>query len=246
MNAEEISSSIITASPQQAGQLVDVVVRAFISDPPSRWVFPDEQQYLQYFPQFVRALGGNAFTQGAALATADYSGAALWLAPDAAPDEEALGKLIEDGVAAEKQAEMAAIVEQMGGCHPDEPHWYLPFIGVTPARQGRGYGAALLRAQLSICDKAQLPAYLESTSPKSQPLYERHGFRAIAEIKVGSCPPIVPMLRRPLMSTIGTKRTSRPNSLMSAIGGKADIQPACRDWGPHAVVGFGHSPTGLP
>jgi hypothetical protein len=32
MNAEEISSSIITASPQQAGQLVDVVVRAFISD----------------------------------------------------------------------------------------------------------------------------------------------------------------------------------------------------------------------
>ena len=81
MNAEEISSSIITASPQQAGQLVDVVVRAFISDPPSRWVFPDEQQYLQYFPQFVRALGGNAFTQGAALATADYSGAALWLAP---------------------------------------------------------------------------------------------------------------------------------------------------------------------
>ena len=112
MNAEEISSSIITASPQQAGQLVDVVVRAFISDPPSRWVFPDEQQYPQYFPQFVRALGGNAFTQGAALATADYSGAALWLAPDAAPDEEALGKLIEDGVAAEKQAEMAAIVRR--------------------------------------------------------------------------------------------------------------------------------------
>ena len=117
---------------------------------------------------------------------------------------------------------MAAIVEQMGGCHPDEPHWYLPFIGVTPARQGRGYGAALLRAQLSICDKAQLPAYLESTSPKSQPLYERHGFRAIAEIKVGSRPPIVPMLRRPdcpLLAQSG-HRSSPP---MSAIGGKADM-----------------------
>ena len=190
---------IITANPQEAGRLVDVIVRAFISDPPSRWLFPDQQQYLQYFPQFVRALGGSAFTQGAALATADYAGAALWLAPDATPDEAALGKLIEDNVAAEKQAEMAAIVEQMGRHHPGEPHWYLPFIGVTPERQGQGHGAALLRAQLAVCDKAQLPAYLESSSPKSQPLYERHDFKAIAEIKVGSCPPIVPMLRRPLL-----------------------------------------------
>jgi hypothetical protein len=26
-------------------------------------------------------------------------------------------------------------------------------------------------------------------------LYERHGFEVIGEIRVGSCPPIVPMLR---------------------------------------------------
>ena len=38
---------------------------------------------------------------------------------------------------------------------------------------------------------------LEFTNPRNRPLYERHGFKAVAEIKVENCPPIVPMLRRP-------------------------------------------------
>src|SRR5262245_33542943 len=143
--------------------------------------FPRTSNSISNIFRSSSARSGATRSRRAALATADYSGAALWLAPDAAPDKAALGKLIKNGVAPEKQAEMAAIVEQMARYHPDEPHWYLPFIGVTPARQGQGYGAALLRTQLSISDKAQLPAYLESTSPKSQPLYERHGFKAIAE-----------------------------------------------------------------
>src|SRR5687767_6551888 len=72
-----------------------------------------------------------------------------------------------------------------------------PFIGVEPARQGRGLGAALLRAQLAVCDQAGLPAYLESSNPRNRPLYERHGFEAIGEIKVADCPLVVPMLRKP-------------------------------------------------
>src|SRR5687767_6551887 len=43
-----------------------------------------------------------------------------------------------------------------------------PFIGVEPARQGRGLGAALLRAQLAVCDQAGLPAYLESSNPRNR------------------------------------------------------------------------------
>jgi len=74
---------------------------------------------------------------------------------------------------------------------------YLPFIGVDPAQQGKGSGAALLKSVLAKCDKTHVPAYLESTNPRNRTLYERHGFRAMGEIKVGDCPPIVPMLRRP-------------------------------------------------
>jgi len=56
----------------------------------------------------------------------------------------------------------------------------------------------LLKPVLSKCGETHLPAYLESTNPKNRTLYERHGFQAIGEIKIGNCPPIVPMLRHPI------------------------------------------------
>jgi ribosomal protein S18 acetylase RimI-like enzyme len=105
--------------------------------------------------------------------------------------------LIEESVSTEKKACISDIVEQMARYHPEEPHWYLPFIGVDLASQGRGLGAALLRLPLAECDRAHLPAYLESTNPRNQPLYERHGFREVGKISAGDCPPVVPMLRLP-------------------------------------------------
>jgi hypothetical protein len=30
----------------------------------------------------------------------------------------------------------------MSGYHPDEPHWYLPLLGVDPLRHGKGLGSA--------------------------------------------------------------------------------------------------------
>jgi GNAT superfamily N-acetyltransferase len=192
---DTVELALITAAPQHAERVYRALTLAFAEDPPTRWLFPEPEHYRQHFPSFARALGGAALDHGTAFVSRDYSGVALWLAPDAAPDEAALARFIGDAVAPEKQIAMAAVVEAMVHYHPEEPHWYLPFIGVEPACQGRGLGAALLRHTLAICDAAQLPAYLESTNPRNRPLYERHGFHAIGEIRVGDCPPIVPMLR---------------------------------------------------
>ena len=68
-------------------------------------------------------------------------------------------------------------------------------IGVDPSRQGQGLGSALLKAGLQRCDEEGLPAYLESSSPKNVPLYERHGFEVIGLIKPGDHPGLIPMYR---------------------------------------------------
>ena len=52
----------------------------------------------------------------------------------------------------------------MAAQHPEEPHWYLPFVGTRPDRQSRGLGSAVMRPVLDACDVAGLPAYLEATS----------------------------------------------------------------------------------
>ena len=89
------------------------------------------------------------------------------------------------------------VLEQMGRYHPNEPHWYLPLMGVDPIQQGKGFGSALMQHALIPCDRDGGLAYLESTNPKNIPLYERHGFELMGTIQAGTSPPLVPMLRKP-------------------------------------------------
>ena len=176
---------------------VDVIVLAFSADPIARWIYPNPDQYLSRFPAFVRGFGGRAFEHGTAYATAEMEGAALWLPPGVHSDDQALESLIQKTVVEPTRSELFAVLEQMDGYHPKEDHWYLPLIGVDPARQGGGFGAALMRHALAPCDRDSILAYLESSNPANITLYERHGFELLGEIRVGGSPPVFPMLRRP-------------------------------------------------
>ena len=42
-----------------------------------------------------------------------------------------------------------------------------------------------------------ISAYLESSNPANVPLYRRHGFEVIREIRVGKFPTVIPMVRLP-------------------------------------------------
>jgi GNAT superfamily N-acetyltransferase len=68
--------------------------------------------------------------------------------------------------------------------HPHEPHWYLNLIGVEPSAQGHGGGSALLAHTLERCDAEGLPAYLDSNTERSIPLYQRHGFEVTEEVRL--------------------------------------------------------------
>ncbi|MCK6431053.1 MAG: GNAT family N-acetyltransferase [Burkholderiaceae bacterium] len=187
---------VATATPAQSGGCIDVLTLAFAADPGVRWLFPDAASYRTHFPAFARAFGGRAFALGTATCVGSLA-AALWLPPGAGPDDDALIEVVERGASPERRAQAFELFERMGRCHPGEPHWYLPLIGADPACQGRGLGSALLRHTLALCDASNLPAYLEATSERSVPLYRRHGFEVVDVLRVGTCPPITPMLRRP-------------------------------------------------
>jgi ribosomal protein S18 acetylase RimI-like enzyme len=188
---------ITTVDPADEQRAIDAIVLAFGADPCIRWLYPDPHEYLTYFPGFAGAFGGRAFEHGTVHQVDAFAGVAMWLPPGVGPDEDALGAFLQRSVAPERQETLFAMLEQMGTYHPDEPHWYLPVIGVDPMRQCRGYGSALLSHALARCDRENLPAYLESSNPKNISLYRRHGFEVLATIQFGSAPPVVPMLRKP-------------------------------------------------
>ena len=186
-----------SATRAESEQVADALLLAFARDPVARWALPDPTLYRVGFTAFALAFGGAALDYGTAFVCDGFGGAALWLPPGAAPDEAAVAAAFERSAPPERLAALFELMEKMGGHHPDEPHWYLPLIGVDPAQQGRGLGAALLRHALARVDREGMPAYLESTNPANLSLYLRHGFEVMAELRVGDSPLVFPMLREP-------------------------------------------------
>lgn len=186
-----------TTKPDDENRAIDTVVLAFGGDPMTRWVWPEAHQYMTVMPKVVRAFGGAAFVHNGAFTSDEYTGAALWLRPGVHPDEERLMALMESTASPGARQAVLAVFEQMATYHPEEPHWYLPLIGVDPAHQGKGYGDALMRYVLEQIDREKLGAYLEASSARNIPFYRRHGFEELGRIQVGSSPTLVPMLRRP-------------------------------------------------
>ena len=101
---------------------------------------------------------------------------------------------------------------------PAEPHWYLYMVAVAPAARGRGIGGRLLGHGLKRVDAEGLPAHLESTTPGSRRLYERFGFRQVAEL-AGSGLPVYWAMTRPA-------RTGGPRGAESIGGPVGPTKPA--------------------
>lgn len=194
-----MTKSIIktSANASDEASILNVLARAFSIDPVAQWIWPDPQQYQMYFPSFVRAFGGKAFTHGSAYYVDGYAAAALWLPPGTLPDDDMLSSIFQRSVSEQSQKDVIAVFDQMGRYHPSEPHWHLPLMGVDPLKQGKGFGSALMQHALVQCDRDNKLAYLESSSPRSVPFYKRHGFEVLGTIQLGASPSIFPMLRRP-------------------------------------------------
>jgi ribosomal protein S18 acetylase RimI-like enzyme len=181
-----------TADTERA---IATLTTAFADDAVTRWVLRDPHLYVTYWPRLIHAFAGAAFANGTADAIDDHGGVALWLAPGVTSDDDAMGALAVEAIPEDQQEEIFTFMGQMAEFHPQEPHWYLPLIGVDTTRQSRGFGSALLVHALERCDADHLPAYLEASSPRNKALYERHGFEVIGVIQAGSSPPMWPMLR---------------------------------------------------
>lgn len=190
MNA--LSFSAVGEAEQE--RVYATLVLAFAADPVERWLYPEPQQYLLYFPRFLAAFGGRAFA-GQTVWSLGESAAALWLPPGTEADGDAITTSLAETVTPDKHDDMFAVLGQMDTAHPGYPHWYLPWFAVDIALQGAGLGSQLLELCLQVVDDTHQPAYLETPNPRSISFYQRHGFEVTGEARAGTCPPITFMLR---------------------------------------------------
>jgi ribosomal protein S18 acetylase RimI-like enzyme len=191
------TETIRSATPGEMSQAVAAIVAAFLTDPLARFAWPSPHDYLRGMDLGTREWAGVSFKHATAYVSADFCGTALWLPPGVHPNGEALEKVFRDTAKPEHLDDLLATFEKMEQSHPEEPHWYLPIIGVEPNAQRRGLGADLMRHAVARSDEERALAYLESSNPRNISLYLRHGFEVMGEIQVGAGPLVTPMLRRP-------------------------------------------------
>ena len=179
------------------------LAQAFYDDPHFRWFVRDDTKRMRAlergFSTFISRIWlrpNEGYTHERLI------GAALWMPPNTWHMGPLAQLLLLPAIVRNLRADTPRLLKALTFIekkHPREPqHWYLPIIGVTPAWQGRGYGAALLRAVLERCDADRMPAYLEASSARSRDLYERSGFETIEECRYADDgPPLWRMWRKP-------------------------------------------------
>jgi len=186
-----------------------LLTRAFAKDPIiTHFLYDRSRRHIAY-PAFFRAVLEELVPCGRVYAAHDRGtlvGVAAWKPPDASPPTAATQAAIERQLRRVQRLfprtsrglfEGFARLEHF---HPNEPHWYLAFVGIEPAIQSRGVGRALLAPVLGAADRSGTPCYLETPFPRTHAFYAGLGFTRHAEHSpfVGAPQGVVAFLRRPL------------------------------------------------
>jgi ribosomal protein S18 acetylase RimI-like enzyme len=186
------AASIAPLADSQLHQTIDVLARAFCSNPLNRAVVRsnDPNRCFRSNRHGMRTLLPVARQHGQVLVTTldgEVAGGLVASPPGRfpLPPPPLVGGLrcrIRPGWQVARRWEV--VFEAFGALHPVEPHWYLGTLGVVASARRRGMGAALLSRWLAGVDRDGMPAYLETDSERNIRFYERAGFSLEGETSV--------------------------------------------------------------
>jgi len=184
-----------------------LLMRAFASDPFIGHLLANERRRRLAFPPFFRSVLYESVPLRSVWA-AEREGALVGVAAWTPPAAGSAGLLA--GVRARTNITLVRVLfprrsgpllagfESLAAHHPQQPHWYLAFVGIEPRLQGRGIGGALLAPLLERADADGDLCYLETPFAATHEFYRRLGFEIEREIRpVAGAPPVWTMARPP-------------------------------------------------
>jgi GNAT superfamily N-acetyltransferase len=174
----------------QFDEAVELLSRAFHDQPYDTYIEPDPARRMNTLRESFRCRVRHCLAVGEPYGTGEtLSGVALWMPPGVPhltkEQEREFGfdRLPEifGETALAREAPLREVLTAEHKRHMTGPHWYLPILGVDPARQGEGIGSAMLEPVLTAADSGRLSCYLDTVQPRNVPFYQRHGFRVLVE-----------------------------------------------------------------
>ncbi|MBI3215701.1 MAG: GNAT family N-acetyltransferase [Mycobacterium sp.] len=168
------------------------------------WLLADAGQRAKGVPRMFATMARHHYLRDGVVEFvtdgADTAGAAMWAPPGKWKTSRLTDLRMMPGFFRAGGSHMKrglAVDELLKENHPEEPHWYLAFIGSDPTYRGGGFGHALMTAGLARADAEHAPAYLESSNAANLGYYQRFGFEVTGELVVPDGPTLWPMWRQP-------------------------------------------------
>ena len=93
---------------------------AFSSDPLLRWMFPSSDRYFANIIETFDVFAGHSIDGDTCLITSAFEGVAMWLAPGAETDEDAIGETFAKIFSPQFLPKVSEILETMESYHPHD------------------------------------------------------------------------------------------------------------------------------
>jgi GNAT superfamily N-acetyltransferase len=181
-----------------------LMARAFFEDPFFTFVIPQPARRAHLMPWFFERTLSHGLRSGKILTTPALEGVAMWLGPE----KTSLGGMdtLLSGLFLlpiklnwrefNNSLRLNRAANRLHAQAVTGRHWYLVVLGVEPALQGQGVGAALLQPVLDSADREALPCYLETNNASNLPFYEHYGFTLAGHIQARQNDPHTWAMRR--------------------------------------------------
>lgn len=193
------TTAVHVAGRSEIPMLADALARAFYDDPVCQHVWPNDARRRTYanlsFTRQMEVLWDRRVIH----ADAETRSVAVW----ARPDEwdiplQAVLRTVPTWLRARVGLRALLAYLRTDKLHPEEPHWYLEFLGTVPEAQGKGLGGAVLEPVLAQADREGVAVWTWSSNRKNLAFYHRHGFVVLDELPFADRgPSIFPIRRAP-------------------------------------------------
>lgn len=180
---------MIRASRNNKTQVIQILTKSFEDNQSVNYIVKQDSKRIERIRALMDYSFEVCFMFGEVYLSDDQKGCALVLYPDQKRfsikstllDVQLLLNAIGLIRAGKAMSRESAIKSN----YPKEPIYYLWFLGVNTSDQNKGIGSKLLKEIIEDSQRQHKPIYLETSTIKNIPWYEKFGFSIYNELDFG-------------------------------------------------------------
>ena len=172
--------TIINAQRKDKEVAVEILCNSFKSDPHINWLVGEGKGKPKRMKRLMSYAFEHSLVNGSVQLTEDRKAVAIWKNHQSRKTSlrlllENIRFLLDFGF--KQIARISQMEKEVGKRYPTASFYnYLWLIGTQPSEQGKGYGSALLRAELKKAVEERRAVYLETTTETNLSYYREKGF----------------------------------------------------------------------